>query len=304
MPRIRTIKPEFWDSPGTARASLRGRLFFIAMWNWADDYGIGTANARQLIGFAFPNDADVSDADFPRLCTEVSDCFGVVFYEVSGRPFYAIPSWENHQKNERRAKSRNPPPDQGKPTTHGTSVQTRGSSGTGTGEPRNRVIGEFQTQVQTTTYVSNARDEKSSSSSEFADGTPIPDDPEPEVPTAIETGSRRSKPQPTDSARQLVREIVGTADFDRDYRDRLAVQVDKLARAGRSPELIREVLREWLARSDVRTPEGLSSVANDVAKRSRGRPSSAGTVSQSVDGWLEISADADQFAPNTHKELT
>lgn len=145
---------------------------------------------------------------------------------------------------------------------------------------------------------------EATSSSEFADGTPIPDDPGPEVPTAIETGSRRSKPQPTDSARQLVREIVGTADFDRDYRDRLAVQVDKLARAGRSPELIREVLREWLARSDVRTPEGLSSVANDVAKRSRGRPSSAGTVSQSVDGWLEISADAEQFAHNTHKELT
>jgi hypothetical protein len=34
MARIRTIKPEFWDSPSTARASLRARLFFIAMWNW------------------------------------------------------------------------------------------------------------------------------------------------------------------------------------------------------------------------------------------------------------------------------
>ena len=39
MPRIRTIKPEFWDSPGTASASLRIRLLFIAMWNWADDHG-------------------------------------------------------------------------------------------------------------------------------------------------------------------------------------------------------------------------------------------------------------------------
>ena len=66
MPRIRTIKPEFWDSPGTARASLRARLFFIALWNWADDYGVGTANPKQLIGFAFPNDDDVTAADFPR----------------------------------------------------------------------------------------------------------------------------------------------------------------------------------------------------------------------------------------------
>jgi hypothetical protein len=138
MARIRTIKPEFWDSPSTARASLRARLFFIAMWNWADDWGIGTANARQLIGFAFPNDADVTDADFPRLCAEVEDCFDVVFYEASGRPYYAIPSWEAHQRNERRAKSRNPNPDQGKRFTHGTSAPTHGDSGTGTGEQRNR----------------------------------------------------------------------------------------------------------------------------------------------------------------------
>ncbi|EUA31270.1 bacteriophage gp78 domain protein [Mycobacterium xenopi 3993] len=43
MPRIRTIKPEFWDSPDTAAADLRTRLLYIAMWNWADDYGIGDA---------------------------------------------------------------------------------------------------------------------------------------------------------------------------------------------------------------------------------------------------------------------
>ncbi|MEI3845346.1 MULTISPECIES: hypothetical protein [unclassified Microbacterium] len=145
MARIRTIKPEFWDSPGTAQASLRARLFFIAMWNWADDWGIGTANPKQLIGFAFPNDDDVTVADFPRLRTEVAECYGVQWYEVEGRPYYCIPSWDNHQKNERRASRRNPTPDQGIPVdteTRGSSVQTRGGSPVGTGEQGNRGTGE------------------------------------------------------------------------------------------------------------------------------------------------------------------
>lgn len=160
MARIRTIKPEFWDSPGTARASLRARLFYIALWNWADDYGIGTANARQLIGFAFPNDDDVTDADFPRLRAEVAECFGTLWYEVDGRPYYAIPAWDDHQKNERRAKGRNPGPDQAErfsTETHGTSVQTRGASGTGTGEQGNRGTGEDSPIGESAPAVADAR---------------------------------------------------------------------------------------------------------------------------------------------------
>jgi hypothetical protein len=141
VPRIRTIKPEFWDSPGTARASLRARLFFVAMWGWADDWGVGTANAKQLVGYAFPNDDDVTAADFPRLAAEVADCYGVQWYTVDDRPYFAIPSWDNHQKNERRANKRNPTPDQGKPTDtemRGTSVQSDGKTPIGTGEQGNR----------------------------------------------------------------------------------------------------------------------------------------------------------------------
>jgi hypothetical protein len=145
VPRIRTIKPEFWDSPGTASASLRARLFFISLWNWADDWGVGTANPKQLIGFAFPNDDDVTVAEFPRLRTEVATCYGVQWYEVENRPYYAIPSWDDHQKNERRANRRNPTPDQGIPTDtemHGDSAPTRGGSALGTGEQGNRGTGE------------------------------------------------------------------------------------------------------------------------------------------------------------------
>jgi len=111
MARIRSVKPEFWDSPDTARASLRCRLFYIAMWNWADDWGIGDANAGRLVSFAFPNDDDISAADYPTLRREVSECYGVDFYEVAGRQFYAIPTWETHQRTEKKARRSNPGPE-------------------------------------------------------------------------------------------------------------------------------------------------------------------------------------------------
>lgn len=105
MARIRSIKPEFWDSPDTASADLRTRLLYIAMWNWADDYGIGDATPGRLINFAFPNDG-ISAADYPTLLADVSRSFSVVFFTFGGRPFYVIPAWETHQRTEKKAKAR------------------------------------------------------------------------------------------------------------------------------------------------------------------------------------------------------
>lgn len=139
------------------------RLLFIAMWNWADDTGRGTANVRELAAFAFPDEEDPiapTAAELPSLLAEVRGRWGVVFYEVGGRRYYAIPSWDDHQRNERRAKSRHPapedgteydpgPPEQGErrqprnvaelPThSGGSSAATDGSSDPGTGEQGNR----------------------------------------------------------------------------------------------------------------------------------------------------------------------
>jgi len=163
MPRIRSLKPEFWSSPGNRGTDPWVRLLYQAMWNWADDYGIGTLNIRELAGFAFPHEDDPiapTSTELPCLLAEVQNKYSVVFYEVSGRRYYAITSWEDHNRNERRAKSRHPGPGEGTPFdpgpsdqgkrestedecgtsdgTHGSSVRTHGGSGTGTGEPGNR----------------------------------------------------------------------------------------------------------------------------------------------------------------------
>ncbi|MGW4124744.1 hypothetical protein [Nocardia sp. NPDC004711] len=113
MARIRTIKPEFWDSPGVETMHPFARLLFIAMWNWADDCGRGKAEARELMGFAFPRDEDMTLAEFRRFLGEVRRVFGVIFYKVDGRSFYAIPSWEKHQKIDKRSGGRWPEPEEG-----------------------------------------------------------------------------------------------------------------------------------------------------------------------------------------------
>lgn len=118
MARIRQIKPEFWRSPDTAAASPVARLLYIAMWNWADDAGRGEADLKALEGFAFPND-DVyelscgTSENFRHVLSEVQKCFGVEFYQVSGKPYYSIPSWADHQRNERIAKGKHPGPESG-----------------------------------------------------------------------------------------------------------------------------------------------------------------------------------------------
>ena len=161
MARIRTIKPEFWDSPSVGKAGPWARLAFIAMWNWADDYGRGTLNYKELEGFVFPFDSEFTDrsgntVNFRSVVAEVSACFDVALYEVDGRHYYAIPSWDKHQRNERRSKgSKYPDPSDGTPlTTGGTEVHGISAteerkystlpqnSSLGTGEQGNRGTGE------------------------------------------------------------------------------------------------------------------------------------------------------------------
>ena len=152
MGRIRTVKPEFFTSPDTAKASSEARLFYIALWCWADDWGVGEANLNALLGFAFPEDDDKTRKEVQSLCKEVADAYGTLFYENNGRYFYQIPAWDDHQKTQRRAKRRNPTHDDPESTPdkriysekeisgfmQGNSESTQGNDQEGTGEQGNR----------------------------------------------------------------------------------------------------------------------------------------------------------------------
>ena len=116
MARIRTIKPEFWSSPGIETLEYRWRLLYIGLWQLADDFGRGSFNPREFLGFVFPADMSEDSGGIRRGCGELRRVFGVEFYSVGGRHFYAIPSWEKHQKTDRRTKaSKYPAPEEGVP---------------------------------------------------------------------------------------------------------------------------------------------------------------------------------------------
>lgn len=112
MARIRTIKPDFFTSPDTAAVDFPVRIFYAALWCWADDFGIGETNLNGLLGHAFPDSDGFTAQDVRRFCADCAQHFDVTFYAVRGRHYFAIPSWEKHQKLERREERRkHPAPD-------------------------------------------------------------------------------------------------------------------------------------------------------------------------------------------------
>lgn len=111
MPRIRTIKPEFWSSPDVGKLELFDRLLFIALWSFADDEGRGRAIPRELAGFAFPWD-DIPDDRITEGLRRLSVESTVTLYTVDGMPLFQITNWEKHQKVKNPSQSRLPaPPD-------------------------------------------------------------------------------------------------------------------------------------------------------------------------------------------------
>ena len=148
------------------------------MWNWADDTGRGKAEARELMGFAFPLDENMTIGEFRRFLGEVRRVFGVNFYKVDGRPYYSIPSWEKHQKIDKRSQSRWPAPEEGEayePDTNmpselqeqsnswvlgGHSADTRRTSGAGTGEQGNRGTEEKEDRSPVETETSLAAEQR------------------------------------------------------------------------------------------------------------------------------------------------
>lgn len=120
MPRIRTIKPEFWSDEKIAALSYFARLLFIALWNFADDDGRGRAIAKEINGFAFPRDEDVPDRKLEEALLQMDELRLIQLYTVERQRYYYIPSWSRHQVVNRPTPSRFPEPTEASVSTHGT----------------------------------------------------------------------------------------------------------------------------------------------------------------------------------------
>lgn len=104
----RTLKASFWSSKSLPD-DPNAKLLFMAMWNWADDFGVGVADPEALCGFTFKK--GVTPAQVEDMFRAITYSARVDFYVVAGTPYYSIPTWHLHQEIADPQPSRLPSPD-------------------------------------------------------------------------------------------------------------------------------------------------------------------------------------------------
>lgn len=101
MARIRSVKPEFWtDRPLARKLSRDARLFYIALWNFADEHARLGGDPYYLKGQIFPYDDDLDAAGVVRLLRELEAAGKVVQYEIDDDPYLFLPRLDRHQRLE------------------------------------------------------------------------------------------------------------------------------------------------------------------------------------------------------------
>lgn len=112
MPRIRTIKPDFFTSDTVSELPIRARLTWIGLWTHCDDHGRCRDNVRLIKAAVWPLD-NVSLRDIEEDLDSLRN-HGLIFsYEVDGKNYLQVTSWTEHQKVDRPSKSPIPPPPDG-----------------------------------------------------------------------------------------------------------------------------------------------------------------------------------------------
>jgi hypothetical protein len=127
MPRIRSVKPEYWLDRKLARGVSRdARLLYIGLWNYADEHGRLHGDPAVIKGQVFPYD----DIAVTPLLEELKMLGRVQEYIFEGDPYLFLPKLAHHQRLEpAKAKSRLPdPPEPGSepdmPSSEGHSEKT------------------------------------------------------------------------------------------------------------------------------------------------------------------------------------
>ncbi|MET7395599.1 hypothetical protein ABZS66_19125 [Dactylosporangium sp. NPDC005572] len=112
MPRIRTIKPDFFISETVSALQFRTRLTWIGLWTHCDDYGRHRDNVKLIKAAVWPLDA-VSLRDVTEDLDELIAAGLLYRYAVDGRTYLQVTNWDEHQKVDRPSKSTIPAPTEG-----------------------------------------------------------------------------------------------------------------------------------------------------------------------------------------------
>lgn len=106
MSRERFLDPGTWGSEQICIVQREARLLFVGIITVSDDFGFFTASPHSLRLEIFPADKDLTNAIVEGWRNELLDAGLVQMYEVNGKRYLWIPTFEHWQKLRYRAKSR------------------------------------------------------------------------------------------------------------------------------------------------------------------------------------------------------
>lgn len=95
MPRIRTIKPEFWSDEKLSTLNVLDRLTFLGLISLADDFGRVHDNVKVIDAFVFPNTDETVRESLANLSRMNRIKRGNA---ASGMAIIEIINWDKHQK--------------------------------------------------------------------------------------------------------------------------------------------------------------------------------------------------------------
>lgn len=99
MPKIRAIHPSFWSDTTLAECSMCARLFYIGLWNFADDAGVFEWHERLLQSQVFPLDSGIDVTD---LLAELTKHGRIGKFTHNNRSYGLILNFEKYQKPDSR----------------------------------------------------------------------------------------------------------------------------------------------------------------------------------------------------------
>lgn len=112
MPRIRTIKPEFFTSLTVADLTPEQRLTFIGLWTHVDDAGRCVDDSRLIKAALWPLD-DRTTADIEIDLKALTESSLITRYVLNRKRYLAVTNWSEHQRINRPTPSKIPAPEQG-----------------------------------------------------------------------------------------------------------------------------------------------------------------------------------------------
>jgi hypothetical protein len=110
--RIRSIKPDFFQSEKIAALPLSARILFVGMWTHADDNGVMVDNEKLINAAVWPLEDDPLETlrrtreDLRRL----SSVHLIARYVTENRNLIFIAGWDEHQRVSHPGKERYPRP--------------------------------------------------------------------------------------------------------------------------------------------------------------------------------------------------